>query len=73
MEHKDALPGGVASLQTCGSYAANFHSHADALATEGAFTTEGEFMPLPTLPTATLAELFRRLVIGALHRAGRLG
>ena len=72
LERQDVLPGCVASLQTFGSYAANFHPHVHALITEGAFDPEGEFLPLPTLDTDALSELFRRLVLDALHRAGRL-
>jgi len=37
----------VVSIQTVGSYAANFHPHVHALLTDGAFTEERDFLQLP--------------------------
>jgi len=60
-------------LRAGGSYAANFHPHIHALVTEGVFTPEGEYLPLPArrslgeggpaLDTAALEEIFRRLLL----------
>jgi hypothetical protein len=47
LDRHDATPGLVVSIQTFGSYAANFHPHVHALVTDGAFTAEGEFLQLP--------------------------
>jgi len=47
LDRHDATPGLVVSIQTFGSYAANFHPHVHALVTDGAFTEEGEFLQLP--------------------------
>lgn len=44
---KDVRPGSVASIQTFGSYAANFNPHCHCLLTEGAFTPKRGFLPLP--------------------------
>jgi hypothetical protein len=71
-ERNDVRPGAVASIQTFGSFAANFHPHIHALVTEGVFTPDGEFLPLPGLDTAALEEVFRRLLLTRLHRAHRL-
>jgi hypothetical protein len=42
---KDVQAGVVASLQTFGSFAANFNPHCHGLVTEGVFTPQGEFLP----------------------------
>ena len=65
----------VASLQTFGSFASNFNPHCHGLVTEGAFTPQGEFVPLPTPATHRLADIeerFRQLLLSRLHRAERL-
>jgi hypothetical protein len=68
----DIRPGAVLSLQTFGSFAANFHPHVHALITEGVFTPGGEFLPLASLDTSAIEELFRRLLLARLHQAERL-
>ncbi len=60
------------ALATFGSYAANFHPHIHALATQGAFRSTGEFVEVGTINTDVLEQLFRRLVLTRLHRAERL-
>ena len=49
LDRNDATPGLIVSIQTFGSYAANFHPHVHVLLTDGAFTEEGEFLQLPIL------------------------
>lgn len=74
-QRNDVRPGGVSSIQTFGSFAANFHPHIHSLITEGVFTSEGEFLPLPEPPTSILAnieERFRHLLLKRLCRAERL-
>jgi hypothetical protein len=61
----------VASIQTFGSYA-NFHPHIHALVTNGVVTREGEYRPLPEWTPGVIAEVFRRLVLRELVKAGRL-
>jgi len=75
LHRKDVQPGVVASLQTFGSFAANFNPHCHGLVTEGAFTPQGEFVPLPTPATYRLADIeerFRHLLLKRLHCAERL-
>lgn len=72
---KDVRPGSVTSIQTFGSFAANFNPHCHCLVTEGAFTPPGEFLPLPTPATYILADIevrFRKFLLKRLHRAERL-
>jgi len=72
LDRHDATPGLVVSIQTFGSYAANFHPHVHVLLTDGAFTEEGEFLQLPYFDARLVEEVFRRRVLQRLHRAERL-
>jgi hypothetical protein len=72
LDRHDVTPGLVVSIQTFGSYAANFHPHVHALVTDGAFTEEGEFRQLPYFDARLVEEVFRRRVLERLHRAERL-
>jgi len=70
-ERTDVRPGCVISLQTFGAYA-NWNPHAHALISDGVFSPEGEFLPLPSLDTSAVMQLFRRLLLKSLHQAERL-
>ncbi len=69
---RSAVPGLIVSIQTFGSYAANFRPHIHALATQGAFRSTGEFVEVGTVSADVREQLFRRLVLTGLHRAERL-
>jgi hypothetical protein len=72
---KDVRAGSVTSIQTFGSFAANFNPHCHNMVTEGVFTPQGEFVPLPTPATYILPDIeerFRKLLLKRLHRAERL-
>ena len=76
VDDRHARVGTVASIQTFGSYAANFHPHVHALITEGAFhiVPDGDpcFERVQWWDRKALNELFRRKVLRALRRAERL-
>jgi len=72
LERTDVRPGCVVSLQTFGSYGANFNPHCHALVSDGVFSAEGEFPPLPALDTAAVMEAFRSLLLVRLHQAEHL-
>jgi hypothetical protein len=76
VDDRHARIGTVASIQTFGSYAANFHPHVHALITEGAFhvLADGvpEFERVQWWDSKALNELFRRMVLRALRKAERL-
>lgn len=72
LEDRTVVPGFVSSIQTFGSFAANFHPYIHALVTQGAFQRDGEFLPVGTVNTEVIEELFRCLVLTRLHRAERL-
>ncbi|HKK70807.1 MAG TPA: transposase, partial [Candidatus Krumholzibacteria bacterium] len=68
--------GTVASLQTLGGYAANFHPHVHALITEGVFHPPRSATPsfewVAGWDVTAIAELFRRRVLARLRQARRL-
>jgi hypothetical protein len=76
VDDRHARVGTVASIQTFGSYAANFHPHVHALITEGAFHVLADGVPdferVQWWDSATLNELFRRKVLRSLRKAERL-
>jgi hypothetical protein len=69
---KDVRPGCVLSLQTYGAYGANFNPHCHGLVSDGAFSPDGEFLPLASLDASAVMQVFRRLLLLRLHRAERL-
>jgi len=68
----DGAPGAVVSLQTFGSFGANFHPHLHGLVTEGVITPDGRFHPVIWPEEADLEERFRRRFLRLLERAGRI-
>jgi len=56
---EDMRPGCVFSLQTFGAYGANFNPHCHGLVTDGAFSADGIFLPLPSLDASAVMEAFR--------------
>jgi len=60
LDRHDVTPGLVLSIQTFGSYAANFHPDVHVLLTDGALTEEGEFLQLPYFDARLVEEVFRR-------------
>ena len=66
------VPGAVVSLQTFGSFGANFHPHLHVLVTDGVFTRDGRFHPVVWPEEAALEERFRRVFLERLERVGRL-
>ena len=72
LDRTDLRPGCVVSLQTYGAYGANFNPHAHALISDGVFSPQGEFLPVPSVDPAAVMEVFRRLLLLRLHQAERL-
>jgi hypothetical protein len=72
LARKDVRPGCVLSLQTYGAYGANFNPHCHGIVSDGAFSPDGEFLPLPSLDASAVCQLFRRLLLLRLHQAERL-
>jgi hypothetical protein len=69
---RDVVPGFVGGVQTFGGYAANWHPHVHGIATEGAFTRDGDFHSVWNLDTDAIEERFREHVLRELVQAERL-
>jgi hypothetical protein len=66
-----AEPGLVICVHTFGNLL-NVHPHLHVMATDGGFTTDGDFHPLPTMSLASMEQLFRHRVFKKLRRKGLL-
>ena len=67
----EAEPGLVVCAHPFGSLL-NFHPHLHVMATDGGFTPDGIFHPLPAMSLAQIEGLFRHRVFGMLRRKGLL-
>jgi hypothetical protein len=72
LDRKDVRPGCVNSLQNFGAYGANFHPHCHAIISDGAFSADGAFLPLPSLDRSAFLQVFRGMLLLRLHKAERL-
>jgi len=66
-----AEPGLVVCVHSFGNLL-NFHPHLHVMATDGGFTPEGVFHPLPAMSLAPLEQLYRHSVFKMLLRKGLL-
>jgi len=71
-DRDDVVPGCISSIQTFGSFSANFHPHLHLLVSEGVFTPEGDFLPLDFIDVKAIRKLFQKLLLVSLHQAERL-
>jgi hypothetical protein len=60
------------AVNTIGAYGANFNPDCHGLVTDGAFSADGIFLPLPSLDASAVMEAFRRMLLLRLHKAERL-
>ena len=67
----DASPGMVAAAQSFGELA-HFHPHIHAIVTDGAFTPDGEFIPLPEMAVEPFLKLWERGVFKLLLKHGKI-
>jgi hypothetical protein len=47
-------------------------THCHAIISDGAFSADGEFLPLPSLDPSAVVQVFRRMLLLRLHKAERL-
>ena len=67
----DVVPGAAAAIQTFGQLV-HWHPHVHALVTDGAFTPDGVFVPLPAIDDEPFERLFREKIFDLLLRKGRI-
>ena len=68
---RDAVPGGIAAIQTLGSLL-DYHPHVHLLVTWGGFAKDGTFVPAPEVPAEALEKLFQHEVLKILLREGAI-
>ena len=65
------VPGAAAAIQTFGQLI-HWHPHVHALVTDGAFTPDGVFVPLPSVDDEPFTRVFREKVFALLQGRGRI-
>jgi hypothetical protein len=71
LDRSDVAPGMVASIHTFGQVL-HWHPHIHALITDGAFTPDGTFIPLPQLDGQPFEKLWQRKVFDLLLKRGKI-
>jgi hypothetical protein len=71
LHRADVVPGMIASIQTFGQIL-HFHPHLHALITDGVFTPDGTFIPLPPLDGEPFEKLWQRKVFDLLLAHGKI-
>ena len=67
----DGAPGMAVGIQTYGDLA-NWHPHLHTLTTDGAFTPDGTFIPMPAISGEPYLKLWEDAVFGMLLNEGRI-
>ena len=67
----DVVPGLTVGIQTHGELS-NWHPHLHVLATDGAFTPDGTFIPMPDTPAEPYLKLWERKLFDLLLAEGRI-
>jgi hypothetical protein len=70
-ERDDVVPGMVATVQSFGQLA-HFHPHIHAIVTDGAFSKDGTFIPLPEMAVEPFLKLWEKRVFDLLLRRGKI-
>ncbi|MFQ5720844.1 MAG: transposase, partial [Acidobacteriota bacterium] len=71
LDRDDVVPGMVAAIHTFGQLL-HHHCHIHALVTDGCFTPDGTFIPLPRIEAAPFIEIWRRQVFALLLRHDKI-
>ena len=62
----DAVPGVIISIQTYGRDPVSFHPHLHCLASDGSFSRDGQYHPIPWVDTEKMMHFFRHNLFQAL-------
>jgi hypothetical protein len=68
---EDVVPGAVVAIQTFGQLI-HWHPHIHALVTDGAFTPDGTFIPLPAIEDEPFVRSFQERIFALLLAKGRI-
>jgi hypothetical protein len=70
-ERDDVVPGMVGTVQTFGQLA-HFHPHIHAIVTDGAFSKDGTFIPLPEMAVEPFLKLWEKRVFALLLKRDKI-
>ncbi len=71
LDRDDVVPGMIATVQTHGELA-HFHPHCHGIVTDGAFTSNGKFIPLPDLLGEPFLKLWEQKIFSFLLKHGKI-
>ena len=71
MDRDDVIPGMIAAVQTFGELV-HFHPHVHAVVTDGAFTNDGGFIPLPEIAIEPFLKLWEHKIFALLLKEGEI-
>ena len=71
LQRDDVSPGMIAAVQTFGELA-HFHPHVHAVVTDGAFTVDGNFIPLPEIAVEPFLRLWEYKIFALLLKKGKI-
>ena len=71
LDRDDIAPGMMAAVQSFGELA-HFHPHIHALVTDGAFTSDGNFVPLPKIAVEPFLKLWKQKIFTLLLKHGKI-
>jgi hypothetical protein len=71
MDRDDVIPGMIAAVQTFGELV-HFHPHVHAVVTDGAFTNDGGFIPLPEIAVEPFLKLWEHKIFALLLKEGKI-
>jgi hypothetical protein len=71
LDRNDVVPGMVAAIHTFGQLL-HFHPHLHALVTDGAFTSDGTFIPMPEIEPEPFEKLWQKKIFDLLLQRGKV-
>lgn len=71
LDRPDAVPGMIATVQTFGELA-HWHPHVHTIVTDGLFTPDGTFLPLPKLPLEPFQKLWEQRLFALLLKHSKI-
>jgi len=71
LDRDDVIPGMIAAVQSFGELA-HFHPHVHAIVSDGAFTNDGGFIPLPEIAVEPFLKLWEHKIFALLLKEGKI-
>jgi len=71
LDRDDVIPGMIATVQTFGELA-HWHPHVHSIVTDGVFSSEGRFLPLPEIAVEPFLKLWEQKIFELLLKEGKI-